>query len=133
MLGLIAKKQTGRAMKLFRLLQERGLVDYVIGHVTITCVSGDPVSLETQNGILELLAYYGVGNPGRGGRTEVVREEGEVGEVGDLEELGEELGRSGSEEAAAFLAREETEHEERSLKDRAHLMQFQVCHPITKL
>ena len=55
------------------------------------------------------------------------------GEVGDLEELGEELGRSGSEEAAAFLAREETEQEERSLKDRAHLMQFQVCHHITKL
>ena len=130
MLGLIAKRQTGRAMKLFTLLQERGLVDYIIGHVIITCVLGDPVSLETQNDILELLAYYGVGNRGRGGRTEVVREEGEVG---DLEELGEELGRSGSEEAAAFLAREETEQEERSLKDRAHLMQFQVCHHITKL
>ena len=27
-----------------------------------TCLSCDPVSLEVQNGLLELLAYYGVGN-----------------------------------------------------------------------
>ena len=95
---------------------------YIIGHMTVTCISGDPVSLETQNGLLELLAYYGLGNTGRGGEKGVGAAVGEWG----VEELGEELGKSGSEEAAAYLAREEGEKEERSLKDRPHLMQFHV-------
>ena len=125
--------------------------------MTITCVSGDPVSVETQNGLLELLAYYGVGNHVRDGRVGGVGEggvgeggvevegvkEGGVGEggvevggvgeggveVGGVEELGEKLGESAGEEAAAYLAREREEREEReerSLKDRAHLMQFHV-------
>ena len=132
--------------------------------MTITCVSGDPVSVETQNGLLELLAYYGVGNHVRDGRVGGVKEggvevggvkeggvmvegvkeggveEGGVGEggvevggvgeggveVGGVEELGEKLGESAGEEAAAYLAGEREEREERSLKDRAHLMQFHV-------
>ena len=122
--------------------------------MTITCVSGDPVSVETQNGLLELLAYYGVGNHVRDGRVGGVKEggvmvegvkeggvkeggvgEGGVGEggveeggveEGGVEELGEKLGESAGEEAAAYLAGEREEREERSLKDRAHLMQFHV-------
>ena len=86
--------------------------------------------METQNGLLELLAYYGIDrHPPRGrGEGEVEGEPEAAGEVEDLEKLGQELGRSGSEEAAAF--REDMavqEVEERSLKDRAHLMQFHVC------
>ena len=102
--------------------------------MTVTCVSGDAVSLETQNGLLELLAYYGLGNPWRVGRrgsgVSVGGEDGEMvteGEEGveELDRLGEELGKTGSEEAAVYLGHEAGQ--ERSNKDRAHLLQFHVC------
>lgn len=99
-------------------------------------MSGDPVSLETQNGLLELLAYYGLGNWGRGGVKVKEQEEEEVEKEdgGNLDQLAEELGRSGSDEAAAFLAGKEKEEvvvvaeleAGRSLRDKTHLMQFQV-------
>lgn len=92
-------------MKLYQKLKDKGvLMFWRWCHVTVTWLSGDPVSLETQNGLLELLAYYGVGNPGRGVRSEGVSGEG-VGE-GGMEELGKELGRNANEEAAAYLAEE---------------------------
>lgn len=83
----------------------------------LVTVSGDPVSLETQNGLLELLAYYGLGNPRM--RSGVNSESGEDVEMGEevtgrggeggmveVDQLGEELGKHGSDEATAYLAEE---------------------------
>lgn len=70
-------------------------------------VSGDSVSLETQNGLLELLAFYGLGNPWEPGkvRTGVNGDDVKMvrnGEVEGEEETGEGLGKNESDEEAAI-------------------------------
>ena len=122
---LIARRQTGRAIKMFWRLQEKGelyKLQHHTRHMTSLCQScdqscdfapGDSVSMDTQNGLLELLAYHGLGNLKKDGKSEVFLEVSAMTEEDPVDsEIGEEGKEMGGELEMEGSAAEEQEQEE---------------------
>ena len=122
---LIARRQTGRAIKMFWRLQEKGelyKLRHHTRHMTSLCQScdqscdfapGDSVSMDTQNGLLELLAYHGLGNLKKDGKSEVFLQVSAMTEKDPVDsEIGEEGKEMGGELEMEGSAAEEQEEEE---------------------